>query len=167
MCEPSTYRAYKCLADLRGCEVLELFPGDFSIKVTRSNPGSLFIKQEGFLPYLELLRPFAGDVSEGEKRIAGWQLKGLQLALDLMWRGLAVARSADELRRISPRICVTDRTFPLVRPEVVRTVASFAELAHTGSRSHGCLWILGIRRKIGVNAGVKMDRLGGVKMRHG
>ena len=73
MCEPSTYRAYKCLADLRGCEVLELFPGDFSIKVTRSNPGSLFIKQEGFLPYLELLRPFAAlikpEVLEGTWRL--------------------------------------------------------------------------------------------------
>ena len=144
MCKPSIYRTYTNRPDAGGSGACEYFVAGTGHIITRTNPGSRFIQREGLLPYLELLRPFASNTSGRVKRVVGLQLRGLQLALDLMWRGLTVAGSAEDLKRINSRVCVSAQTFSLVLPEMMRTTASLANAVQTASNRHECLWLLGL-----------------------
>ncbi len=144
MCDPSVYRVCKDRSEVGGREVCELFTAGSNYIITRSNPGALFIRKEGLLPYMELIRPFAGWVAGKAKRVCGGQLWGLQLALDLVWRGLTVARTAEDLKRITPYVQVSAQTFALVRPEVMRTTASLADTVQAARNRRECLWVLGV-----------------------
>lgn len=143
--DPSIYRVYTSPEQLPGMDFFELYPGEFDGGTTFWNPGSIYINEDGFLPFAPLVRVVAPDFKWwGKTRLAGRQLVQLGGWLDRFRTVLAQARSAADLRsRLSARIEVDDETYLAVRSLLTRAVEEIDHVVWLAAgRRHG-LWVFG------------------------
>jgi hypothetical protein len=142
--EPSIYRVYTALSLHVPSDVFELYPGGFTGAVTFCNPGSIYIREEGFRPFGPMIRAVAPRFQWwGEIRIAGAQLTKLSSLLDGLRIGVRQAQSASDLRQLNAHIDVDDAAFLAVKSLLTRAVEEIDHLVWLAAgRRHG-LWIIG------------------------
>ena len=143
-CDISLYRAFRSPSEFSGRAVFELYPGDFAGPVRWWNPESIYIREDGFVPFAHIFKVVAGDFWYAETRIARPRLRTLLATVEKLGNMILAARSADELRRLGRGLHFEDASFPLMKPELYRTATAIAGVVDRGWSRHGCLWLLGL-----------------------
>jgi hypothetical protein len=140
------YRTYKSLSEFRGTAVFEFFPGEFPGQIRYWNQGSVYVREEAFLPFQRIMRAVAPRFEwyGSETRLDRRQTARLLRLLDLTAAAVNRSKGAWHLQAIDSRIDVAPESFAIRKAQLTRMVADLAGIADSALRRRVGLWLLGI-----------------------
>lgn len=139
------YRVYESRTEFAGTDVFELHPGEFPEGITYWNAGSVYVREEAFLPFRRMMLDVApGFDWYGNERLDQRQCARLLRLLDRAAVSVRRAASAADLTAIDDRLEVTPQSFTIRKAQLTRMVAGLAAVAETALRRRVGLWVLGL-----------------------
>lgn len=147
VCDPSIFRAYTSAAELKGRGFVEFCPGDWRIRPSLRNEGSVYVASDGMAPFVRLIGKANPSFRlHGPSGLRVAQLASLLTAFERFAAGLVHARTAAELNRLNTGVVVEEDAAASARAHLIRSVAAFeAVIWQAQARRDGCLWILACR----------------------
>jgi hypothetical protein len=140
------YRVYKSLSEFRGTDVFEFYPGEFTDQIRYWNQGSVFVREDAFLPFQRVIRAVAPRFEwyGSATRLGRRQTATLLRLLDLTATAVNRSKGAWHLQAIDSRIDVAPESFAIRKAQLTRMVADLAGIADSALRRNVGLWVLGL-----------------------
>lgn len=139
------YRVYTSRSQFRGTDVFEFYPGEFGERITWYNEASVYVREEGFVPFQRMLLTAAPRFEwYGETRLNLQQAKHWLKLLDRAANAITAAGSADNLLAVDDRIRVTPENFTIRKAQLTRTVLQLSGVVERAVRWQCSLWVLGL-----------------------
>jgi len=122
-----------------------VFPGEISGEPWKGNPGAVWVREEGFVPFNRMMLEVLANFDwYGFNRLNRHQARQLLKLLDQMANAITAARSAEDLLRVDDRIEVIAENFVIRKARLTRMVADLAAVVETAVRKRSSLWVLGL-----------------------
>lgn len=146
-CDPSIFRIYTSFVELESRGFIEFCPGDWRIRPSLRNEGSLYVASDGMGPFVRLIGKANPSFRlHGPTGLRAAQLSSLSTAFERFGAGLVHARTAAELKRLNAGVVVVEDAAASARAHLIRSVAAFEEVIWRAQvRRDGCLWVLAHR----------------------
>lgn len=140
------YYVYTSRQQFCGSDVYEIYPGDFEEDIKWWNEGSVYIREEGFEPFVGVFRQAVPEIDfYSETKIVQPQLGLLISDMTELYQVIADALTPDDLKRATGRyVQVNISNFVMQKDKIMNMAKAIQDVLRKAVDSGGCLWFLGV-----------------------